>query len=197
MDRRNFFKRSLSSLGKAIETHVESGCNEQAKRWIRPPYAIMEMDFLLACTRCDACIEACPHDVIFKLPATCGVKAMNTPAMDLNHKGCHLCEGWPCVTACPNTALSSEQAESGAAPILSIASINQTHCLPYQGPECGACKGSCPIPSALTWDGPKPLIDSDQCVGCGLCREACFLENKAIDITSIHDVDLPVDSISE
>ena len=65
-----------------------------------PPFAVDELDFLLACTRCDKCIEACPHDVLFKLPARTGLQAAGTPAMDLLNRGCHLCRDWPCVAAC-------------------------------------------------------------------------------------------------
>jgi len=190
MDRRNFFRQVLSSTAEAVEEHVAERCNENARRWIRPPYAVNEVDFLLACTRCDACLEACPHEVVFKLPLSCGVSVANTPALDINHKACQLCSDWPCVTACQSAALiQPEPTEAdGSAPLpkLALASVDHGRCLPYQGPECGACRGSCPVPEALQWDGPRPYINPDHCTGCGLCRQACFLEDKAIGIQSIH-----------
>jgi len=187
IDRRNFFKRSARSVAEAVGKKVESHCNQQAARWIRPPYAIKEVDFLLACTRCDDCINACPHHVIFKLPVRCGIEVANTVALDLTHKGCHLCDDWPCVAACASNALLKPEAEDASSiPTLARASIDRERCLPYQGPECGACRGSCPIADALQWDGTRPHIDAELCVGCGLCREACFLEEKAIHIQSLH-----------
>jgi len=57
-------------------------------------------------------------------------------------------------------------------------------CLPYSGPECGAYDGSCPVPGALTWDMQRPVINQQKCIGCGLCRQICIVEPKAISIKS-------------
>ena len=56
-------------------------------------------------------------------------------------------------------------------------------CLPYLGPECGACNGYCPVPGAMHWQHERPSINDALCTGCGLCREACVIEPKAISIT--------------
>jgi len=64
-----------------------------------------------------------------------------------------------------------------------VASIDERSCLPYLGPECGACADSCPVAGALQWpDGRKPVIDQDLCAGCALCREACIVDPKAVGI---------------
>lgn len=200
MDRREFFKSALRRGAKTAVDHAEERVNQEAKRWIRPPFAINELDFLLSCSRCGDCIEACPHDVVFGLSARLGASVVGTPALDLLHKGCHLCEDWPCVQACDETALSLPESEdegtqlksSAAAttepdcralpPKLAQLAIDTKTCLPYQGPECGACDNSCPVPGALSWDGPKPVITDALCVGCGLCREACIMEPGAITV---------------
>ena len=52
-----------------------------------------------------ACIKACPHEIVFPLSPNNGAEVMNTPALDLLNKGCHLCEDWPCVNACETNAL--------------------------------------------------------------------------------------------
>ncbi len=189
MDRRDFFRRGVASLTKAVVEGVKPGINAQAGHWIRPPYALDELDFLLACTRCGACIEACPHDVIFSLPFRSGIKAANTPALDLLHKSCHLCTDWPCVTACEPAALlqcpaPDHDEKTIPLPDIATARIETSQCLPYKGPECGACQGVCPVPEAMVWVLGKPRIDPEHCVGCGLCREACILEAKAISIHS-------------
>ncbi len=65
MDRRGFFKNIANkSVEKSVEI-VEQKVNRRAANWIRPPYALDEADFLLACSRCSRCVEACPHQVIF------------------------------------------------------------------------------------------------------------------------------------
>ena len=164
-----------------------------AHQWIRPPYACVELDFLIKCTRCGDCIEACPHNVLFPLPAKFGLQAAATPAMDLVNKGCHLCADWPCVEACQDDALAlptardDEEKKSDALqpPRLAIATIDKDKCLPYLGPECGACADSCPVPGALTWDGPRPNIDANICAGCAMCREVCVVDPKAVIVGTL------------
>lgn len=190
MDRRDFFRRGL---GKATEVAVkvaDKRISERAKHWIRPPFAIPEIDFLLACTRCDACIAACPHDVIFPLAARLGADVVNTPALDLLKKGCHLCEDWPCVSACEAKALEIilvEETNEIKISKIAKAEIDINTCLPYSGPECGACQSACPVEGALVFELEKPVINMEFCLGCGLCREACIVEDKAIKIKSLHE----------
>ena len=204
MDRREFFRLGAQKTAKVAVDTAEKHVNHKASRWIRPPFAISELDFITSCTRCDECISACPHQVIFPLPVRVGIEVAATPAMDLLNKGCHLCEGWPCVTACEPNALmipealvvaieddeavvtedDLELATALTIPRLAEAEIDQQQCLPYSGPECGACRGSCPIEGALVWQDEKPMIDADLCVGCAMCREACITEPKAVTVRS-------------
>lgn len=110
---------------------------------------------------------------------------VGTPALDLSHRGCHLCEDWPCVAVCEPGALVLPQEPEPAPPRLAAARIDTNSCLPYAGPECGACAHACPVPGALTWQGPKPSIDPEVCTGCALCREACITEPKSITIATL------------
>jgi len=188
MDRRAFFKSGVEKIAKTAVKVVDNKVSQRANHWIRPPYALDELEFLLACTRCDKCITACPHNVIFALSAKLGMQVVGTPAMDLLNKGCHLCEDWPCVEACEPKALQFPEVEEGETlPLAEIAyvEINTQTCLPYSGPECGACASSCPVPGALLWDMEKPRIDPEVCVGCGLCRDACIANPKAVTIKSL------------
>jgi len=187
--------------GKAVVKAADVNVKKRASHWIRPPFAINELEFLLACTRCNDCVDACPHNVIFNLSARVGASAAGTPALDLLNKGCHLCEDWPCVIACTVNALHIEQLISSdedseqnsesmnpsqvTPPKLSFASLNKEICLPYSGPECGACIDSCPLEGALTIHDNKPAIIEENCNGCGLCREVCITEPKAITIASL------------
>ena len=188
MDRRSFFKVVTDKVGNSVVREVDNHVNKCASHWIRPPYAVPELDFLLACTRCGKCIEACPHQVIFNLPARLGTRAMGTPAMDLLNKGCHLCEDWPCVDVCEPGALKLPEKTRDRLPNLPVmarAEIDTEICLPHSGPECGACEASCPVAGALRWEMCKPYIDPELCTGCGLCREVCIVEPSAVTIRSL------------
>ena len=211
MDRRAFFTRGADKAAQALAKHAAKKARENASRWIRPPFAIEELDFLLACNRCGDCIEACPHDVIFPLSSKLGVKVFSTPAMDLFNHSCHLCEDWPCVEVCEKEALKvivssdennteehvlensdienvnreevNEDSASRVLPKIATVYINTQSCMPYSGPECGACR-VCPVEGAMLWDMEKPSINMQLCTGCALCREACIVEPKAIIVQS-------------
>lgn len=188
MDRRTFFRRAASKATETVVKEVDNKVKAEAVHWIRPPYALQELEFLLTCTRCGECVTACPHQVIFPLASRLGAGVVNTPALDLLNKACHLCDDWPCVNVCEPGALQFPEIEEGAEmplPLLARAVIDTAACLPYSGPECGACQGSCPVDSALVWDMEKPSISGEYCVGCGLCREVCIVEPKAIQISTI------------
>ena len=194
MDRRDFFRAGLKKVTKTVVNEIDARVEKKAKRYIRPPYSLNEVEFILACTRCDDCVEACPHDVIFKLSARLGADVVGTPALALLTKGCHLCEDWPCVTACTTGALllpviDNEQKEEEQKPVplpqLAKVTINEQICLPFSGPECGACVPDCPVPGALILTQEKPYIVPDLCPGCGMCRQACYLDEKAFNISSL------------
>ncbi len=188
MDRRSFFSSAFRKTAHEAVKRIDAKVEGDAVRWIRPPYALAELEFLLSCTRCGACIEACPYQVLFPLSARLGAKVTATPAMDLVNKGCHLCADWPCVNACEAGALAipetTRDCETVPMPVLALASVDPRTCFPYSGPECGACESSCPVPDALLWDRQRPYIDEKKCIGCSLCREACIVDPSAISIMS-------------
>lgn len=234
MSRRGFFKRGLGKVASVGSDYVEHKAVEKAKSWIRPPFAIAEFDFLLNCSRCGDCIDACPHKVIFPLPLSRGASVAGTPAMDIPNNACLLCTDWACVTACDDKALSftsilnadskivdnTEEVivdekntnvksceEEGAelngtesvempqakdCPPMASARIDESKCMPYSGPECGACRGSCPIPNTLVWHNEKPSINLDTCIGCGQCVQSCITSPKAIIISQYQQ---PVDKV--
>jgi ferredoxin-type protein NapG len=193
-DRRRFFRQVAGKSAELVLKEARQRANARAEHWIRPPYAVEEVEFLLACTRCDSCVSACPHDVIFMLPARVGITAAGTPAMDLNQKACQLCQGWPCVTACEADALvlpvpadADGSGREHEIPLPRIAQcwVDTGRCLPYSGPECGACKGICPVEGALQWDDfERPSIVTELCIGCAACRAACIMEPSAIGVRS-------------
>ena len=189
--RREFFKSTAKSTKKAVVEGWEQTVREKAMHWIRPPFAINELEFILSCTRCGVCIDSCKNDTLFSLSERHGVQFAHTPAMDLNNKACLLCEDWPCVDACVNGALSRlERPDQEKAKFrLAYISINKSACLPYQGPECGVCVDVCPVEGAIKLNLTKPEVDYSRCVGCAQCRVVCVSDPKAIQVFSRYQIE--------
>lgn len=192
MDRRAFFKRSLDNTVKTAVKSADAAVTARI-RWIRPPYARHELEFLVSCTRCGDCIDACQYNVIFPLRIQLGVQVAGTPALDLLQRWCRLCAEFPCVRVCQPQALQLDETHDNATvagkrslPRLAIAKIDTAKCLPYQGPECGGCAGSCPIENTLLWNKERPTINQISCIGCAQCRDACIVNPKAIMIEPLH-----------
>ena len=100
-------------------------------------------------------------------------------------RACHLCEGFPCVAACETGAL-----EMPPTPLWKLGTVRlvRERCLPFMGPECGACAGLCPPAApALRLALTRPQIDQDTCVGCGRCIEACPTLPKAIELVELDE----------
>ena len=187
MNRREFIRLGARKTVEVTAQLARQRLTVESETWLRPPFAETELRFLLDCTRCDKCIEACDYDVLFKLPESKGRQVSGTPAMNLLNVGCHMCEDWPCVRACEPHALKFPDGHDEGPqtpPKLARAWIDTSTCLPYLGPECGACGHACPVPGALEWeDGVRPVINEKDCTGCALCREACIADPKAIKVS--------------
>jgi ferredoxin-type protein NapG len=167
--RRSFFSALLRKTTDFAVRAADAQDNAQQASWIRPPFALDELQFLAACTRCDA--------------PSHGLRVTGTPVLDLQNKACHLCADWPCVTACTPGALQLPLREEGGAPPLprlADVTLDSLACVAHTGQECRACAPNCPVPGALIWDQGRPYIVPLLCAGCALCREACVVEPKAI-----------------
>lgn len=198
--RRSFFSSLIRETTDFALRVADAQVIEQETNWMRPPFALDESQFLMACTRCGACRGACPHGTIIILSDRRGLKVAGTPVLDLLNKACHLCADWRCVAACEPGALKLPPHEEGRPPPLPRLADVRIHtqtCLPYSGPECGACASICPVPGALVWKQNKPSIDKQHCTGCGLCREACIVEPKAVQVRSQHKVAAEKQSLIE
>lgn len=151
----------------------------------RPPGALRdEHEFLARCTACGDCVVACPKNAVHTLAAHVRPGA-GTPVMVPDARACHMCEGFPCAGACTTGALHVPEAPTWK---LGTVAIDPTRCLPYLGPECGACAGLCPpgAEDALTLVArTRPKIDPARCVGCGLCIEACPTRPAALTLAPV------------
>ena len=131
----------------------------------RPPWALDEHDFISACTRCDACIDACPTSILIRADG-------GYPAVDFSRGECTFCS--ECVTRCEPRALSRRSPD--ALPWVLKAKIGPA-CLAESGVECRICGENCPT-GAIRFR-PRlggvalPQLDVDACSGCGACFAPC------------------------
>ena len=179
LSRRAWLASLIPKAGEAVASVVEHEVTRRLPPERRPPGAVFEPLFLSLCERCGDCVTACPHAAVLTYTRQAGVKA-GTPVMRPDLRACHLCEGYPCATACTTGALENP---GEAVWSLGTAWISTERCITYQGPECGACEGLCPRGvEAIRWVGYRPEIDPGQCVGCGLCIEACPTTPASIEL---------------
>ena len=179
--RRDFLRDLIGKTGELALGEARRRMELAARRFIRPPGAVSEADFIAGCTRCGDCVSACPAGVIFMLGVHLGL-AVGTPALDLVHNACALCPDFPCITACGPGALRQL---AGAPPRLATLRIEANACLPFQGPECGVCVSVCPVEGAMGLKGARPSIAPEHCTVCALCLRACIVSPSAITVHSL------------
>jgi len=152
---------------------------------LRPPGAVPEDEFLKKCIRCRKCEEACPYFSIRMAHDKWGLK-MGTPFIYPQDIPCYLCEDFPCIQACPTNALEPVADKEEVA--MGQAIISTDLCFAYNGILCRACYERCPIYNkAITLrDQLYPVVNTEYCVGCGICEQVCPTEPKAILINSAH-----------
>lgn len=131
----------------------------------RPPWALAEAAFERSCTRCDACIDACPTGVLVN-------GSGRYPQADFNQGECTFCG--ECVKVCSPGALT--RANPGAAPWAHVAAISQA-CFAAKRIACASCADACPL-SAIRFRSSgtelaQPAIEVTHCNGCGACVRIC------------------------
>jgi ferredoxin-type protein NapG len=184
---------ALACVGTLAWTHVLDESRGTAES-LRPPGAQGEADFLASCIKCGQCVEACPFDTL-ALAAVSQERAIGVPYFEPRDTPCYMCEDAPCIAACPTDALLAGTAIEDARMGLAVL-IDQETCLAFQGLRCEVCYRACPLlgeairlemqPQERTGEHAYflPVVDSEQCTGCGKCEHSCILERAAIKVLS-------------
>jgi len=128
----------------------------------RPPWALVEPEFVEACTRCGECLNACPERVIVRGDG-------GFPTLDFAGGECTFCGD--CVAACPSAALVPRRD-----PPWSWRAQIDARCLAMAGVVCLACRDACPeqaIRFPLAPGVVPPQLTAERCSGCGACLRVC------------------------
>ncbi len=185
MQRRQF-------LGALVATAVMLAGGEPARamlhggrlRYLRPPGALPEEEFLATCIHCGQCAQVCPNRCIQFFRFENGPGSMDTPYIIPREQACILC--MKCGDVCPSGAIRPVERTAEAViegVHMGRARVDTSLCLSYQGQTCGVCYRACPLPDVALRVGmlEQPIV-MDACVGCGLCERACIQMPQAIRI---------------
>lgn len=131
---------------------------------VRPPWALAEDVFLETCSRCDACLGACPEGIIRRGRG-------GYPEVSFTLGACTFCEA--CVAACVPGALAREPANLP----WTLRAVVSSACLSAAGITCRVCGEQCEtsaIRFVLAVGGvATPMVDGASCTGCGACVAPC------------------------
>ncbi len=186
MERRSFLK-GVGAASMAVALAPGEACaaiNQPSLRFLRPPGALPEHEFVSACIHCGQCGEVCPNRCINYFGFENGLDSIDTPYIVPREKACILC--MKCGEVCPSGAI--QKFERTAEDIVENVSmgravVDKQLCLSYQGKTCGVCYRACPLPDVAISVGrlEQPHV-TDKCVGCGLCERSCIQFPQAIRV---------------
>lgn len=133
---------------------------------LRPPWALADVEFLDACTRCGDCRDVCEEGIIV-------TGSGGYPEISFASGECTFCGN--CVSACEAGALLQDENRQ-TEPWIYKAHI-QANCLALNSVVCRTCADACDV-SAIRFAPQSggvspPAISLASCTGCGACVSVC------------------------
>lgn len=149
---------------------------------VLPPGA--RENFADTCTRCYACVSACPVEII-KVKKGGPLNELAMPEVVFEEYGCEeSCNR--CSQVCPTGAIRAISHDEKWRTQMGVAKVKKGKCLAWADNEyCMVCDEYCPYNAIETvWKGDVacPVVDPEICRGCGACEGACpaYRAGKAI-----------------
>jgi ferredoxin-type protein NapG len=188
MQRRSFLRSLVAAAVATVAPASEAIQQRSGIRFLRPPGARVENEFLSRCIRCGRCGEVCPNRCIQFFGLENGVSSMDTPYIIPREQACILC--MKCGDACPTGALKSIVRDAANIIVevkMGKARVDESLCLSFQGKTCGVCYRACPLQDVAIRVGrlEQPHV-LGACVGCGLCERSCIQIPQAIRVIPTH-----------
>lgn len=143
-----------------------------------PPGAGSPERFARLCTRCYACVQTCPTQVIrVGMPKRLDFESALAPELDAEKGFCtQYCNR--CTQVCPAGAIRPLTEEEKQRTQIGVAVVYKQKCLAWtDGEHCMVCQEMCPY-GAIAIDTsaagiPRPVVDASKCRGCGFCQNQC------------------------
>jgi ferredoxin-type protein NapG len=175
------FARAAHELGKLDDLGKPAKRSLPSNVWLRPPGALVEKDFLAACSQCGECVRVCPAHAI-KMD-TNGDKGMGVPFIEADDMACVVCEGLKCMSICPSGALvptSINDIDMGTAV------WHEETCVRGKGESCTICVDKCPLgTAAIELKHNRVAVNPLGCIGCGVCQQECPTSPKSIFVIPV------------
>ena len=169
--------------GLRRHSQVPNGIEVRDKGILRPPGALDAQAFLATCSRCNLCAQVCDTNCLLFFGPAQGEVA-GTPYIVAEARACNICLA--CTQVCPTGALTP--LDDVAQVDMGEALVDERLCVSHAGTGiCGACHAVCPLRNRAITQGMRnaPTVHGEYCVGCGLCEEACIVDDrKAIRVIS-------------
>ncbi|MDR2115020.1 MAG: 4Fe-4S dicluster domain-containing protein [Planctomycetaceae bacterium] len=183
LKRRHFLGFSLKLLFLGILFELSRRCTlkNAVSIPIRPPGAIHEKLFLSRCTRCGACVQACPTSLLKTKYFETSILDYGTPYAVFDSAWCDV-SCTKCGQVCPSGALQKILPAEKQKFKIGLAILTFEYCRLYDDRECSICGRECPF-EAITFEWSEseyrriPIIDTEKCTGCGRCVITCPVEH--------------------
>ena len=189
-ERRQALAAVAAGIGVGLLGVASTDARPRPGTVLRPPGSVPEDEFLARCTRCLACVEACPTDGLQPLGIEAGWAALWSPVLVPKVGGCEEpCHN--CTQVCPTHAIRHLSHEEKSFARIGTARVIRDRCLAWEELKpCLVCDEVCPYDAVefITITDHKgtqrrPTVLEDKCVGCGLCEHECpVAEPRAIVI---------------